>query len=140
MTLFALVRGLKRQHASQAAGFAVVTIAAAAFISWWVSVPLLSSSGSGFATAKPTTALCLAALGLAVVYPGKNSRLAFAVGLAVAAIAAVDLLDLFGIDFGIDRLNRLLVPRAGMLGPETSFPAINGVPVALELAGGSLAL
>jgi PAS domain S-box-containing protein len=140
MTLFALARSLKRQHASQAAGFAAVTIAAAAFISWWVSVPLQSSSGSGFATVKPTTALCLAALGLAVVYPGKNSRLAFAVGMAVAAIATLDLLDLFGIDFGINRLNRLLVPQAAVPGPETSFLTINGVPVALELAGGSLAL
>jgi hypothetical protein len=46
MTLFALVRSLKRQHAGQAAGFAAVTIAAAAFIGWWVSLPLLSSWGS----------------------------------------------------------------------------------------------
>jgi hypothetical protein len=52
MTLFALVRNLKRQHAGQAAGFAAVTIAAAAFIVWWVSLPLLSSWGSGFATVK----------------------------------------------------------------------------------------
>src|SRR6266849_2405929 len=110
MTLFALVRSLKRQHASQAAGFAAVTIAAAAFISWWVSLPLLSSWVSGFATLKPTTALSLAAL---------------------------DLLDLFGIDFGIKRLNSLLVPRAAVPGPETSFHMINGVPVALELAGAS---
>jgi PAS domain S-box-containing protein len=136
----ALAGNLNRQRASQAAGFAAVTIAAAAFISWWVSLPLLSSWGSGFATVKPTTALCLAALGLAVVYPGTTSRFAFAVGLTVAAIAALDLLDIFGIDFGINRLNRLLVPQAAVPGPETPFPAINGVPVALELAGGSLAL
>jgi hypothetical protein len=74
------------------------------------------------------------------VYPGTASRFAFAVGLAVAAIAALDLLDLFGIDFGINRLNSLLVPRAAVRGPETSFRMINGVPVALELAGASLAL
>ncbi len=140
MTLFALVRSLKRQHASQAAGFAAVAIAAAAFIGWWVSLPFLSSWGSGFATVKPTTALCLAALGLALVHPGKNSRLAFAVGLAVAAIAALDLLDRFGIDTGINRLNRLLVPRAAVPGPETLFRMINGVPVTLAIAGGSLAL
>ncbi len=141
MTLFvALAGNLNRQRASQAAAFAAVTIAAAAFISWWVSLPWPSSWGSGFATLKPTTALCLAALGLAVVYPGTGSRFAFAVGLAVAAIAALDLLDLFGIDFGINRLNSLLVPRAAVPGPETSFHMINGVPVALELAGASLAL
>src|SRR5712671_431812 len=140
MTLFALVRSLKRQHAGQAAGFAAVTIAAAAFIGWWVSLPLLSSWGSGFATVKPMLALCLVALGLAIMHPSKNSRFAFGVGLAVAAIAALDLLDRFGIDLGINRLNRLLVPRAAVPGPETSFRMINGVPLALVLAGGSLAL
>ncbi len=140
MTLFALVRSRKRQHAGQAAGFAAVAIATAAFIGWWVSLPLLSSWGSGFATVKPVVALCLVALGLALMHPGKNSRLAFAVGLAVAAIAALDLLDRFGIDLGINRLNRLLVPRAAVPGSETSFRMINGVPLALALVGGSLTL
>src|SRR5712675_1878746 len=140
MTLFALVRSPKRQHAGQAAGFAAVAIATAAFIGWWVSLPLLSSWGSGFATVKPVVAFCLVTLGLALMHPGKNSRLALAVGLAVAAIAALDLLDRFGIDLGINRLNRLLVPRAAVPGPETSFRMINGVPLALVLAGGSLAL
>jgi PAS domain S-box-containing protein len=129
---------LKRQRASQVAGFAAVTIAAAAFIGWWVSPPLLSSWGSGFATVKPTTALCLVALGLALVHPGMNSRLAFAVGVAVTAISALDLLDLFGIDSGINRLNGFLVPRAAMPEPETSFRMINGVPLAVAFAGWSL--
>src|SRR5215467_5966252 len=140
MTLFALVRSPKRQHAGQAAGFAAVAIAAAAFIGWWVPLPLLSSWGSGFATVKPVVAFCLAALGLALIHPGKNSRLAFAVGLAVVAIAALDLLDRFGIDLGINRLNGLLVPQAPVPGPETWFSMINGVPVGLALAGSSLAL
>jgi PAS domain S-box-containing protein len=135
MTLFALVRSLKRQHASQAAGFAAVTIAAAVLIGWWGGLPMLSSWGSGFATTKPAAALCLAALGLALVHPGKDSRFALAVGLAVAAIAV---LDLFGVDFGI---NRWLVPRAAVPGPGTaSFEMINGMPLAIALAGGSLAL
>src|SRR5262245_22652706 len=104
MTLYALVRSLRRQHASQAAGFAAVMIAAAVFIGWWGGLPTLSSWGSGFATVKPVTALCLTVLGLALVHPGKNSRFAFAVGLAAAAIAALDLgQDVFGLDFGIDR-------------------------------------
>src|SRR5260370_9791320 len=72
MTLFALVRSLKRQRAGQAAGFAAVTIAAAAFIGWWVSLPLLSSWGSGFATVKPMGALCLMALGLALMHPART--------------------------------------------------------------------
>jgi PAS domain S-box-containing protein len=141
VTLFVGQAGnLIRQRASQVAGFAAVSIAAAAFIGWWVSLPLPSSWGLGFATVKPTTALCLATLGLALVHPGKNSRLAFAAGLAVVAIAALDLLDRFGIDLGINHLNRLLVPQAAMPGPETWFSMINGVPVGLALAGGSLAL
>ena len=141
MTLFVGQAGnLNRQRASQIAGVAAVSIAAAAFIGWWVSLPLPSSWGLGFATVKPTTALCLATLGLALVHPGKNSRLAFAAGLAVVAIAALDLLDRFGIDLGINHLNRLLVPQAAVPGPETWFSMINGVPVGLALAGSSLAL
>src|SRR6266481_8802252 len=101
MTLFVVVRSLKRQHASQAAGFAAVAIAAAELISWWVGLSLISSRGSGFATMKPMMALCVTALGLALVYPGKNSRFGLVVGLAVAAIALLDLLDRFGVDSGI---------------------------------------
>src|SRR5262249_17453274 len=103
-------------------------------------LPSMRSGGCVSATVKPTPALCLAALGLRVMYRGTASGFAFAVGLAVAAIAALDLLDRFGIDSGINRLNSLLVPRAAVPGPETSFPMINGVPVALALAGASLAL
>jgi PAS domain S-box-containing protein len=138
MALFALVRSPKGQLATRVAGLASVVIGGVMLVSWWGVVPLLSSSG--FATVKPTTALCVAALGLAIVYPGRNSRLAFAVGLAVAAIAALGLLDLLGIDFGFNRLNRLLVPRAAVPGREPSFLTINGMPLALELAGVSLAL
>jgi two-component sensor histidine kinase/PAS domain-containing protein len=141
VTLFVSQAGnLKKQRASEVASFAAVTIAAVVFIGWWVSPPLLSSESSGFATVKPTMALSLAALGLALVYPGKNSRLAFAVGLAVVAVAALDLLDRFGIDTGINRLNGLLVPRAVVTEPETSFRMVNGVPLALALAGSSLVL
>src|SRR5215470_17491998 len=135
MTLFALVRSLKRQHASQVAGFAAVTIAGAVLIGWWEGLPMLSSWGSTFVPTKPVAALCLTALGLALVHPGKNSRFALAVGLAVATIAV---LDLFGVDFGI---NRWLVPRAAAPGPgAASFEMINGMPLAIALAAGSLAL
>jgi PAS domain S-box-containing protein len=126
---------LKRQRASQAAGFAAVTIAAAALIGWWGGLPLLSSWGSSFGTLKPVTAICLAALGLSVVHPGKDSRFALPLGLAVVALAV---LDLFGVDVGI---NRWLVPRATAPGPEaTPFQMINGMPLAIALAGASLAL
>jgi PAS domain S-box-containing protein len=135
MPPFALVHRLKRQHASQAVGFAAVTIAAGALIGWWGGLPMLSSWGSGFATTKPVTALCLTALGLALVHPGKDSRFALVVGLAVAAIA---LPDLFGVDFGI---NRWLVPRAAVSGAgAASFEMINGMPLAIALAAGSLAV
>jgi hypothetical protein len=72
MTLFALLCTPKRQHASQAAGFAAVTIAGAVLIGWWDGLPMLSSWGSGFTTTKPVAALCLTALGLALVHPGQE--------------------------------------------------------------------
>jgi len=132
MTLFAALAGsLKRQHASQAAGFVAVIIAAAVLIGWWVGLPMLSSWGSGFAV-KPVTALCLTALGLALVHPGKNSRFAFTVGVAVAAVAALDLVeDLFGVGFGI---NRWLPQRAPVSGAgAVSFRMITGTATARSI-------
>jgi PAS domain S-box-containing protein len=118
---------LKRQRAGEAAGVAAVAIAAAAFTGWWAGLPLLASWGAGFPAMKPVAAACLVALGLALIYPGRNSRLPVAVGLATAVLAALDLL---GIDFGI---NRWLVPRAAVHGT-------NAMAVALGLAGAALAL
>jgi PAS domain S-box-containing protein len=61
------------------------------------------------------------------------------VGLVVAAVAALDLAqDLFGFDFGIDRW---LVPRPALQrSGEAPFRMMNGMPVAIALAGGSLVL
>jgi PAS domain S-box-containing protein len=139
MKLFAFVRGLKRQHASRAAGFVAVTIGTAALVGWWTGLSTLSSWGSGLATMKPTTALCVAALGFALVRPGEDSRVAFAVGLAVAFIAALNLgQDLFGVDFGI---NRSLESQGAVPGPDaSSFRTINGTAFAIALAGSSVAL
>jgi PAS domain S-box-containing protein len=140
MAPFALVRSLKRQHASQAAGLAAVTIAAAVLIGWWTGVPILSSWGAGFPPLRPLGALCLAALGLALVHPGKDSRLPFAVGLAVAGLAALGLaLVLFNVDLGA--INRWLVPSAVVPGlGKATFRAASAGTVALGFAGGSLAL
>ena len=132
MLLVAPTGSLNSQQASQVAGFTAVTIAAMALIGWWAKLPMLSSWGAGFAPTKPVTALCLTALGLALIHPGKNMRVAFAIGLAVAAVAAPDLaLDLFGVDLGIDHG---LVPRVAVPGPETASLIINMTPVAILLA------
>jgi hypothetical protein len=117
----------KRQRASEAAGFAAVAIAGAAFIGWWAGLPMLASWGAGFPAMKPMAAACLGALGLALIHPGRNSRFAIAVGLAAAVLAGLDLL---GIDFGI---NRWLVPPAAGRGT-------NAMAGALGLADASLAL
>jgi PAS domain S-box-containing protein len=90
---------LNRQHASQIAGFAAATIAVTTVIGWWASLPLLASWGTF--EMKPLTALSIAALGVALMHPGKASRIMFAIGLTVMAASALDI----GIDIG-------LVPQA----------------------------
>jgi hypothetical protein len=139
MTLFALVRSLKRQHASQVAGFAVVIIAATALIGCWAGLPQLYSWGSAFPPMTPSAALSLGALGLALVRPGKDSRFAFAVGLVVAAIATGSLgLILLDLD---PRIDPWLASWAAAEGPGAiSFRTAKVAAVALGLAGGSLAL
>jgi predicted MFS family arabinose efflux permease len=97
----ALASSLNKEHASQVAGLAAVAIAAAVLIGGWAGLPLLSSWGAGLPPMRPSAALCLAALGLALVHPGKDSRFAFAVGFAVIAVAAVGLvLILLNVDLG----------------------------------------
>src|SRR5713101_6365591 len=137
VTLFVGLAGRpKRQYASQAAGFAAVTIAAVVLIGWWAGLPLLSSWGSGVPPMRPVGALCLAALGLALMHPGKDSRFAFAVGLAMAALGALGLvLVLFNVELGIDRW---LAPWAAV--GAASFRVANVATLALGLVGGSLAL
>ncbi len=140
MTLFAGEASLlKRQRAGQAAGFAAAAIAAAALIGWWAGLPLLSSWSPGFATVKPVTASCLAALGLALVHPGKDWRFAFAVGVAVATLAVLGLgVVLFNLELGIDRW--LAPGDASFRTAATSYRVINAATLGIVLVGGSLAL
>jgi PAS domain S-box-containing protein len=135
----ALASGLSRQHAGQVAGLAAVIINAAVLIGGWAGLPLLSSWGLGFHPMRPTVALLVAALGLALVHPGKDSRFAFGVGLAVVANAAVGLgFILLNIDPGIDPW---LAAGTAVEGPgPASFSVAKVVALALGLAGGSLAL
>src|SRR5690349_9338273 len=92
VTLFVGQAGnLNRRRASQVAGFVAATIAAVAYVRWWVLPPLLSSWPPGFAAVKPTTALCLVALGLVLAHPRPDWRFAFAAGLVVAGIGTLDL-------------------------------------------------
>ncbi len=133
----------KRQDAGEVAGFAAVAIAAAAFIGLLIGSPLLSGWGSGLPTMRPSGALCLAALGLAVVHPGKDQRIAFSVGLAIAGAAAlglglVALVILFDIQLGIiDRwLARWAI--APGLGP-AAFQIASAATAAFGAAGASLA-
>jgi PAS domain S-box-containing protein len=141
VTLFVgQVTDLRRQRASQAAGFAAATIAVAALIGWWAWLPLLSSWGAGFPPMRPLGALSLTALGLALMHPGKDSRVAFAVGLSVAALAALVLgLTLFNVD--LDIINRWLAPRAAVLGLGSALFRVSVAgTLAFGLAGGALAL
>ncbi len=140
MAPFALVRRLKRQHASQAAGFVAVTIAAAALIGWCTGLPLLSSWRPDLPTMRPLGALCLTALGLALVHPGKDSRVAFAVGLTVAALAAL-VLGLILFNIGLDIIDLWLPPRAPVSAlREAPFQVASAATLAFGFASGSLVL
>jgi hypothetical protein len=136
VTLFVDLPGsLNRQRASQALGIAAMAIAAAALIGWWAGLPLLTHWGSEYSVVRPVAALFLVAFGLALVHPGKDSRFAFAVGLAGIACAAVALvLLLFNIELGIDRW---LAPRAPLVG---SFRVTSAGMLAFGLSAGALAL
>jgi PAS domain S-box-containing protein len=130
--------GLKRHRTSQAAGFAAVTIAAAVLIGLWAGLPLLSSWGSGFPAMRPVGALGIAALGLALIHPGKDLRIAFAVGLAAVVLAALGLgLAVLDVELGVDRL---LAPAAAPGPSVASFRVANAATLAFGLAGGALAL
>jgi PAS domain S-box-containing protein len=132
---------LRRERASQAAGLAAVIIAAAVLIGWWAGLPLLSIWASGLPAMTPTGASVLAALGLALMHPGKDSRFAFAVGLIVAALAAVGLgLALFNVDLRLG-IDRLLAPWAAVPEPGAALLRLqSAATLAFGLAGGSLAL
>jgi hypothetical protein len=82
-----------RQRASQSVGFAAVAIAVAVFIGRRGRTAHTDALGLRY-SAGPFPVPMLAALGLALVHPGKDPRFAFAVGLVVA---------LFNIELGIDR-------------------------------------
>jgi hypothetical protein len=127
--------GSNRQRASQAVGFAAMAIAATALIGWRAGLPLLSIWGSGYFAIGPFAVLMLATFGLALVHPGKDSRFAFALGLAGIACAAVGLVVVhFDIELGIERW---LAPRAPSAG---SFRVTSAGMLAFGLAAGALAL
>jgi PAS domain S-box-containing protein len=126
---------LKRQRASEAAGLVAVAIAAVALIGWWAGLPLLSSWVPGFARTKPMTALCLTALGLALMHRSKEPRFAVAAGCATTAVAALTLL---GVDFGI---NVWLVPQGAVPEPgPASLRTMVGMPFSMAPIGAALAL
>ncbi len=130
---------MKRQQASQTFGFAAVIITATALIGWWAALPQLYSWGSALPPMRPSAALSLGALGLALVHPGKDSRFAFAVGLVVVAVAMAGLgLMLLDLAPRIDRWLALWAVAEGS--GTTSFRVAKVAALALGLAGGSLAL
>ena len=133
-----LTGSLKRRRASQLAGFAAVSIAAVAFIGWWAGRLLLSNWGAGLPAMQPAGALCLAALGLALAFPGK--RVAVVTGGVVAFLAALLLgADLLGIDAGLEWMAlRTPVPAAGPGAP--AFRIAHAAALAFGLTGAALAL
>ncbi len=137
MTLLAAVpRSPGRRYLSQAAGFAVVIIAATVLLAFWTGRLELASWGLGSPQMRPAGALVFAVVGFALVRPGKDSRIAFGIGVAIVALAFLGLVGLlFDFDFALDHW---LVPRADV--PRASFQAVTAGTVAAALVGGSLAL
>ncbi len=130
---------LKRPRASQIAGLAAVIIAGAVLIGGSIGPLLLTSWGAGLPSMRPSAAVCLGALGLALLEPGRDFRWAFVIGLAVAAIAAGGMgLILVNVDPGMDAW---LAPRVALQGSgAASFRVASVAAIALGLAGGALAL
>jgi PAS domain S-box-containing protein len=132
-----LSRSLKRQYMSQVAGLAAATIAATSLFGFWAELPLLTSWGPGFPGMRPTGAWLLAVVGLTLVRPGKDSRVAFAVGFAIIILAALSLAGiLFNLDLAI--VNYWLAPRVEL--PPASFQARSAGTVTAVLLGSSLVL
>jgi PAS domain S-box-containing protein len=132
-----LTGSLNRRRASQAGGFAAVAIAAAALIGWWGGPPLLSNWGEGLPNIMPAGALCLAALGLALIFRARC--FAVAAGVAVASLAAY-VLALYLLD--IDAPAEWLVLRSAIPppGPEApTFRVAHAGALAFLLAGISVA-
>jgi hypothetical protein len=117
-----------RQRASQAMGFAAVAIAAAALVG--ADLPQLLGWGAGLPVMTPLVAACLAALGIAITRPG-DPGLTLTAGIAVAAIAAVDL--------------ALAIAGGGLrIGPDMTATTVSLMPtptaLCLVLAGSALVL
>jgi PAS domain S-box-containing protein len=111
-------------------------IAAAALAGWWAGLPLLAAWRAGQAAMQPAGALCLAALGVALAWPGR--RIAVGAGIVVAALAALlltaALLNLTG--GGLDW--RTQAPAPGPDGP--AFRLAHTATLAFALTGAALAL
>ncbi len=105
-----------------------------ALVGWWTGLPLLSAWDLR-TPVRPPAALALAVLGLALLYPGRDRRVAFAAGLAVAAAAVLRLSAiLLSVEWGNPG-----VPAAGPE-PGAAFQIPHATLFVLALAGGALAL
>ncbi len=107
---------LNRELASQVAGVATIAVAMVALFGAWWGPPPLAGWQAGLPLTIPFEVFCLTALGVVLIRP-LDDVLAVAVGLVVAAIAAVDLvLDLFGAEPEASPWVLFTVPSATALG------------------------
>jgi PAS domain S-box-containing protein len=136
-----LPRSPKRQRASQVAGAAAVAIAAAVLVGRWAGMPLLSSWAPGLPAMRPLGALCLAAIGLVLIHPGKDQRFAVVAGISVASLAAFFLGSLLlRFDVSIEWLALRSPVLSTTVQDEAAFRIAHAATLAFGLAGSSLAL
>jgi hypothetical protein len=128
------VRGLKRQHASQAVGFAAVTIAGAVLIGWWAGLPMLSTWARALPPRNPWRPCASQPSVSRSCTPARTraSRSRWPRGGRHRCARSV---------WCRFRYQPLARAAAAVPGPgAASFEMINGMPLAIALAGGSLAL
>ncbi len=105
---------LDRQLASQLAGVSTVAVTAVALIGWWWDLPPLSAWSAGSPTS--SGALCLAAIGFALMRP-RDDIVASVVGLVVVAVATAFLgFALFGAEREAGLEEAFAMPAATALG------------------------
>ena len=125
-----------RRRASRVAGLCAAVIAITGFAGWWwAGLPAMANVGLVFA---PPVALGVVVLGLALVHPGRDGRLAVAAGVAATALGIV--LAPLADGAGIRNLTPIALVLAGAAMTLARFDRTSFAASALALGAGAIAV